>query len=233
MRTYFSHPGWEELSIFGWDPPLTTWFAQLWRNGTEHEDEPQIWIAGINPIVPTIEDLAGHIAVAADLDADHLLDELAAEADAVGYTARVRWALANRAHAELERQASNGEHLASLSVRWAPRYDPHASPPDLDLVLHLLAPGQLMFTAVDSDGFVASRTGELHEAVEHALAFARNEGRAYVVASDGTSARLDACGVSTRTPDEQWIHAFANGPLNGHPGSLDKGSRGIDGGLGF
>ena len=39
-------PGWDERSIWGWDPPDACYFAQLWRNDEDDADEPDIWING-------------------------------------------------------------------------------------------------------------------------------------------------------------------------------------------
>jgi hypothetical protein len=41
-------PGWDERSIWGWDPPAASYFAQLWRNRGDEDspDEPDIWING-------------------------------------------------------------------------------------------------------------------------------------------------------------------------------------------
>jgi hypothetical protein len=45
-------PGWDERSIWGWDPPAASYFAQLWSNrGDENSpDEPDIWINGSETI---------------------------------------------------------------------------------------------------------------------------------------------------------------------------------------
>ncbi|UOX86075.1 HEAT repeat domain-containing protein [Amycolatopsis sp. FBCC-B4732] len=42
-------PGWEEQSVWGWDPPAGSFFAQLWRNGSTG-DEPDIWISGVDTV---------------------------------------------------------------------------------------------------------------------------------------------------------------------------------------
>ena len=41
-------PGWDERSIWGWDPGDASYFAQLWRNRGDEDspDEPDIWING-------------------------------------------------------------------------------------------------------------------------------------------------------------------------------------------
>ncbi|MFI5610621.1 hypothetical protein [Amycolatopsis sp. NPDC051903] len=40
-------PGWESQSIWGWDDPCGSFFAQLWRNGNR-EDTPDLWLSGVN-----------------------------------------------------------------------------------------------------------------------------------------------------------------------------------------
>lgn len=42
--------GWSELSIWGYDEAMQTYFAQLWRDGEDSDDEPTIWIMGLMPI---------------------------------------------------------------------------------------------------------------------------------------------------------------------------------------
>ncbi|WP_290053328.1 hypothetical protein [Amycolatopsis solani] len=43
-------PGWEEQSVWGWDPPAESFFAQLWRNGSTG-DAPDIWISGVDTVI--------------------------------------------------------------------------------------------------------------------------------------------------------------------------------------
>ena len=37
-------PGWEDLSIWGYDTGLRSFFAQLTRNGNSDDDGPDVWI---------------------------------------------------------------------------------------------------------------------------------------------------------------------------------------------
>lgn len=58
-------PGWENLSIWGWDAGLDTLFAQLTRNGGNDDDGPEIWITPPRfPVVTTSTALAEIIAKA-------------------------------------------------------------------------------------------------------------------------------------------------------------------------
>jgi hypothetical protein len=71
-------PGWDSWSMWGFDPQLDAYFAQLWRNsGMTGDRDPDIWILGRGTFegrpfaVTTARILAQEIAVAtgADLDA--------------------------------------------------------------------------------------------------------------------------------------------------------------------
>lgn len=44
-------PGWEDQSVWGWDEPMGTFHAQLWRNASR-DDRPDIWLAGVDPGLP-------------------------------------------------------------------------------------------------------------------------------------------------------------------------------------
>ncbi len=49
--------GWSQLSVYGWDPSDTTWWAQLWRDGSR-SDEPEMWLGYLPPAVRTLAALA-------------------------------------------------------------------------------------------------------------------------------------------------------------------------------
>lgn len=64
-------PGWDDRSVWGFDPPLNAYFAQLWRNpDADQRDDPDIWILGRGTFegrpyaVETAGVLAHEIAVA-------------------------------------------------------------------------------------------------------------------------------------------------------------------------
>ena len=40
-------PGWEEQSIWGWDPQAVTFYAQLWKNENDG-DTPDVWLSGVS-----------------------------------------------------------------------------------------------------------------------------------------------------------------------------------------
>lgn len=44
-------PGWEDQSVWGWDEPMGTFHAQLWRNGSR-DDRPDFWLSGVDPGLP-------------------------------------------------------------------------------------------------------------------------------------------------------------------------------------
>ncbi|WP_335989929.1 hypothetical protein [Glycomyces sp. MUSA5-2] len=54
-------PGWEDYSIWGYDDPLGSFFAQLWRNDSGGPDEPQVAINGFDRRLPWPQTLAVHI----------------------------------------------------------------------------------------------------------------------------------------------------------------------------
>ncbi|MGH3867229.1 MAG: hypothetical protein ACRDQ4_14015 [Pseudonocardiaceae bacterium] len=43
--------GWEKQSVWGYDEPLGSFFAQLWTNAST-SDEPEIWLSGAYEIYP-------------------------------------------------------------------------------------------------------------------------------------------------------------------------------------
>lgn len=65
-------PGWDERSVWGFDPREDAYFAQLWRNGSRTEP-PDIWIFGRGPfegrefVVTSTHLLALEIAAATGL----------------------------------------------------------------------------------------------------------------------------------------------------------------------
>lgn len=64
--------GWDERSMWGFDPQDDAYFAQLWRNGSQNE-HPDIWICGRGPfegrefVLTTTHLLAREIAAATGL----------------------------------------------------------------------------------------------------------------------------------------------------------------------
>jgi hypothetical protein len=52
--------GWDHSSIWGYDPPLETFYAQLTRDGTSDDDGPEIWITP--PTYPDVRS-AGDLAL--------------------------------------------------------------------------------------------------------------------------------------------------------------------------
>ena len=63
-RRWLPIQGWEEQSVFGWDPSLETWYAQLTPNGTDIDKHPVVWLSGITKRIPTRETLEKLIAQA-------------------------------------------------------------------------------------------------------------------------------------------------------------------------
>lgn len=56
--------GWDEYSHWGWDPQAQTFYAQLWRNTSDPDDPPDVWLSGANPGFPTAASLAwGLVAI--------------------------------------------------------------------------------------------------------------------------------------------------------------------------
>jgi len=58
--------GWDDYSVWGYDPMMDALFAQLWRNTDSSRDEPRIWISpgGRWPVTTDVNVLAGQIAEA-------------------------------------------------------------------------------------------------------------------------------------------------------------------------
>ncbi|MCP3804265.1 hypothetical protein NLX83_33845 [Allokutzneria sp. A3M-2-11 16] len=50
-------PGWEQMSIWGFDTGLMSFFAQLWRNSDSPADNPRHWLHGVDPVYQNIVEL--------------------------------------------------------------------------------------------------------------------------------------------------------------------------------
>lgn len=64
-------PGWSARSIWGYDEPAGSYFAQLWPDGDD-ADTPAIWVAG-SPPVSTRRQIASLVAAAAGADVIEVL----------------------------------------------------------------------------------------------------------------------------------------------------------------
>jgi len=42
-------PGWGDQSVWGWDEPMGTFHAQLWRNGSRG-DRPDFWLSPVSTL---------------------------------------------------------------------------------------------------------------------------------------------------------------------------------------
>jgi hypothetical protein len=47
FRDTIELPGWEGQSIWGWDQPAGTFYAQLWKN-ENRGDDPEVWVSGVS-----------------------------------------------------------------------------------------------------------------------------------------------------------------------------------------
>ncbi len=47
FRTTLELPGWQHQSAWGYDEPIGSYFAQLWRNTTQDGERPDIWLSGV------------------------------------------------------------------------------------------------------------------------------------------------------------------------------------------
>ena len=47
FRSTLELPGWQNQSAWGYDEPIGSYFAQLWRNTNRDEGQPDIWLSGI------------------------------------------------------------------------------------------------------------------------------------------------------------------------------------------
>lgn len=62
-------PGWDEQSIWGYDVLRRTYFAQLYRNTTSGDEEPDLWLPrdlGPDVGIADARDLAGAIVAVLD-----------------------------------------------------------------------------------------------------------------------------------------------------------------------
>lgn len=64
-------PGWSERSIWGFDEPTGSYFAQLWPDGDD-ANAPAVWIAGLPP-VSTLRQLVSRVASATTADVIQVL----------------------------------------------------------------------------------------------------------------------------------------------------------------
>ena len=70
FRAILDLPGWENMSIWGFDTGLMSFFAQLHRNNTSPDAPPTIWLSGMNPTYSDVVKLRDAIAIAARCTAD-------------------------------------------------------------------------------------------------------------------------------------------------------------------
>jgi hypothetical protein len=75
-------PGWDQASVWGWDLPEGSLFAQLYRNGDDGGDEPRIWLTTLKgwPAITSPQTLAEWIANATGVSLPDVLLALAAQA---------------------------------------------------------------------------------------------------------------------------------------------------------
>jgi hypothetical protein len=78
MRQTLDLPGWDERSVWGFDAPAATYFAQLWPNGSM-SDDPVVWLSGQPQALRTVDDLARAIAPVVALPAEAVSAALDAE----------------------------------------------------------------------------------------------------------------------------------------------------------
>lgn len=46
-------PGYDAYSVWGWDDGLGTWFLQIWPNEGNPDEEPPVWLYGLDrPLYP-------------------------------------------------------------------------------------------------------------------------------------------------------------------------------------
>ncbi len=69
-RSDINLPGWAEQSIWGYDPLLQCYWAQLWRD-EDRTDRPRTWISS-DHLIPTMDLLVRLVAEATD----HPVDEV-------------------------------------------------------------------------------------------------------------------------------------------------------------
>ena len=67
-RSDINLPGWADQSIWGYDPLLQCYWAQLWRD-EDRTDRPHIWISSYH-LIPTLDLLVHLVAEAVDQPVD-------------------------------------------------------------------------------------------------------------------------------------------------------------------
>lgn len=57
-------PGWDSLSIWGYDPGTQSFYAQLTHNNNTDDDGPDVWITPGTawPVINSTHELSGYIA---------------------------------------------------------------------------------------------------------------------------------------------------------------------------
>jgi hypothetical protein len=61
FRDAIDLPGWDEQSVWGYDEGTSSFFAQLWTNGSS-SDAPEIWLSGVTVTYPWPGSIALEIA---------------------------------------------------------------------------------------------------------------------------------------------------------------------------
>lgn len=61
FRDAIDLPGWDEQSVWGYDEGTSSFFAQLWTNGSS-SDAPEIWLSGVSVTYPWPGSIALEIA---------------------------------------------------------------------------------------------------------------------------------------------------------------------------
>lgn len=74
----FDLAGYENQSIWGYDQPMQTFFAQIWRNDSKN-DEPDLWLSGVMPRYPTKEHLAIEVSRALNITLEDAVKALREE----------------------------------------------------------------------------------------------------------------------------------------------------------
>lgn len=66
--------GWDELSTWGYDSGIGSFYAQLTRNGQSDDNGPEIWITpgGRYPIISTPSELATTVATEVGAELPHV-----------------------------------------------------------------------------------------------------------------------------------------------------------------
>lgn len=85
-------PGWEDLSIWGYDSGVSSFVAQLTRNGNSDDDGPEVWITpgASYPVVASLALLQGLIANATSVAAADVAAAMNHAVDYQGAPARYR-----------------------------------------------------------------------------------------------------------------------------------------------